>query len=155
MTPLTALATALTYVIVADREVTGPDRALLLTVLGKHVYLNKMSQQHFQKLTADAFEYAREKPIAEFLLDIEGVFSPGQAISVYLNLFDAMLVDGTVSEGERQVLKQFRDFFGIEAGVDRAFRQIMMLKNDTSMFLQSDHPCNDPGYNLRVAIVTN
>jgi len=153
MTPLKALATALAYVVVADVEVTGPDRALLLTILGKHVLLNKMSQQYFQTLTHEAFEYARTKPIEDYFKEIDGVLSPGQMLSTYLNLFDAMLVDGTVSDGERQVLKQFRQFFAIEPAIDGAIRQVMMLKNDTSMFLQADHPCNESNFQLRIGVL--
>jgi len=152
MTPLKALATALAYVIVADDEVAAPEKAQMLATLGKHLHMNTMSELHLKELTREAFKYARHHPFDHYLKEIQGLLSPGQETCIYLNLYDAMLVDGTVTSGEREILDRFRGFAGIDEDVDIAIRQVLMVKNDTGMFLQENHPCNEPGYALRVAL---
>lgn len=142
MTPLQALATAQAYVIMADRKAMPEERASLVSLLGKHVSKNDISPAQVQRLTADAFAYVTKYEFADFLLSIESLLSPAQAISMMSNMYEAMIVDGNVVAREKELVEAFYRFFDLDRRVVNAIREILMVKNDTALFIRADHPNN-------------
>lgn len=142
LTPLQALAVAAAYVVMADKKALPEERASLVSLFGKHVSRRELSSTQIQRMTADAFAYVAKYDFEKYLMSIEATLSPGQAISVLANMYETMIVDGHVIAREQELVEQFYRFFDIDRRVVKTMREILMVKNDTSLFLRDDHPNN-------------
>lgn len=142
LTPMQALATATAYIVMADKKAVPEERAGLVSLLGKHVSKREMSSTQIQRLTADAFAYVAKHEYDKFLLSIEDTLTPAQIISVIANMYELMIVDGHVIAGEKELVDEFFRFFDIDRRIVNTVREILMIKNDTTMFLRDDHPNN-------------
>lgn len=151
MTPLEALATGQAYVILADKKTLPEERAGLVALLGKHVSKHEMSPTQIQVLTADAFAYATKNPFEDFLVAIEAVLTPGQIISMFMNMYETMIIDGNVVALEKEYIDKFSRFFNLDRRVVATVREILFLKNDTSLFRRDDHP--NRGSDFRLAFL--
>lgn len=149
-TRLAVLAQSLAYVIDADNQTTFEEKASMVTVLGKHVARGEISQQQLHELANDAFNRAGSQPVEKFLDEAAATLTPAQKLSIIINLYDAMLVDGLVVAGERKIMDQFVVAFDIGRTTMRAIREISMLKNDTGLFVDPGHPFNEPDYHLDI-----
>jgi len=152
-TPLAILAHALAYVIEADNRTTFEEKAKMITVLGKHVARGEMSQKELHQMANDAFERAHQVSVEKFLDNVIDKLTPAQKTSIVINLYDAMLVDGQVVAGERKILEQFIGAFEMDRGTMRAIREVAMLKNDTGLFIDPNHPYNEPSYRLELELI--
>ena len=146
MTPLDALITALAYVMRADSTVSAAEHAQLVALLSKHVDKGELDKADVKKKLDNAFAFVDRMPFDQFMLTIQDIVTPGQALSIYTNLCDAMYVDGSIAQGERQILDAFRKHFEIDVNFGRILQEVLMLRNDTTMFTRMDHPCNEPGW---------
>lgn len=142
LTPIQALATATAYIVMADKKAVPEERAGLVSLLGKHVSKREMSSTQIQRLTADAFAYVAKYEYEKFLLSIEDTLTPAQIIAVMSNMYELMIVDGHVIAREKELVDEFFRFFDIDRRVVNTVREILMIKNDTTMFLREDHPNN-------------
>ncbi len=142
LTPLQALAVAAAYVVMADKKALPEERASLVSLFGKHISRRELSSTQIQRMTADAFAYVAKYPFDKFLLSIEATLSPAQAIAVFMNMYETMIVDGNVVSREKELVEEFYRFFDIDRRVVNTVREIVMVKNDTSLFLRDDHPNN-------------
>jgi len=151
--PLAILACALTYVIEADNRTTFEEKAKMLTVLGKHVGRGEMTETALHQLAADAYEFSLTMEVEHFIDATIETLTPAQKMSIIINLYDAMLVDGMVAAGERRVMDRFISRFEVDRNTIRALREVLMLKNDTGLFKAPDHPYNEPSYSLQLKLV--
>ena len=142
LTPMQALATAMAYIVKADNKAVPEERAGMVSLLGKHVSKREMSSTQIQRLTVDAFAYVAEHEYDKFLLSIEDTLMPAQIISVMANMYELMIVDGHVIAREKELVDEFIRFFDIDRRIVNTVREILMIKNDTTMFLRNDHPNN-------------
>ncbi len=139
LTPMQALATATAYIVMADKKAVPEERAGLVSLLGKHVSKREMSSTQIQRLTADAFAYVAKHEYDKFLLSIEDTLTPAQIILVMANMYELMIVDGHVIAREKELVDEFFRFFDIDRRIVNTVREILMIKNDTTMFLRDDH----------------
>lgn len=151
MTPLQVLATSMAYMIRADHRITVEERAKLVTLMGKHITLGHITDTEIQSLTQDALDRVMTVPIDEFLEEVTGKLSRAQRQAIVINLYDTMLVDGRVVDGEVKILERFERAFGLEYETMRAVRDVVMLKNDTTLFTNPVHPRNESDYVLKIA----
>lgn len=150
LTPIQILAVALAYMTDADKVRDPAERAELLVVFGKMVSRGEMSEDALGALIQFAFDRAETIPIDDFLEDAAHALAPLQKVAIYINALDLMLADGRVVESEQGLLKKIQTAFGIEHDTVRAIREVLFLKNDTSMFLHPEHPRNALGAELHV-----
>lgn len=148
LTPLQALAVASAYVVMADKKALPEERASLVSLLGKHVSRRELSATQIQRLTADAFAYVAKYDFEKFLMSIEAILTPAQAISIVSNMYETMIVDGNVVAREKELVEQFYRFFDIDRRVINTMREMLMVKNDTSLFLREDHPNNSSDFRM-------
>ena len=148
LTPMQALVTAEAYVIMADRKAVPEERASLVSLLGKHVSKRELTPSQVQRLTGDAFAYVERVPFEEFLIELEASLTPVQIYSMMANMYEAMIVDGNVVARERELIDDFARFFGLDRRVVATMREILMVKNDTAVFLRADHPSNDGDFHF-------
>lgn len=147
MQPLDILATAVAYVITADGKTTIEEKAKLVTMLGKHVANNDLSQADLQSMTQSAFSNVQKIPVEKFLT-VTASLSSGQKAVLLLNLYDVAAVDGSISMGEKVVVEAFEEALKIDENSMKTARNIIAYKNDTSVFTNPVHPKNDPSHNF-------
>lgn len=151
LTPIEALVTAEAYVILADKKALPEERATLVSLLGKHVSKRELSEHQVQTLTADAFAFVGKHEFEKFLIAIESSLSPAQILSILANMYETMIIDGNVIAREKELVDDFCKFFDIDRRVINILREILFIKNDTSLFLRVDHPNN--GSDFRFAFL--
>lgn len=142
LSPLQALAVGTAYIVMADKKALPEERASLVSLLGKHVSRRELSSTQIQRLTADAFAYVAKYEFDKFLMSIEATLTPAQIISILSNMYETMIVDGNVVSREKEMVEEFFRFFDIDRRVVNTIREILMIKNDTTLFLRTDHPNN-------------
>ena len=150
---LVMLAQSLAYVIEADNRASVEEKAKMITVLAKHVARGELTQDQMRELTANAFKHAGDISLDMFLGTIVPRATPAQKLSLVVNLYDAMLVDGQVAEGERRIIDKFIAAFDLDRQTIRAVRELMLLKNDTAIFSDPQHPFNEPNFKLELKLV--
>lgn len=148
LTPLFILAVSLAYVIQADETTTVQERAEWVTVFGKLVESGGFSKSRLETMTKKAFAEATDTELSSFLEAATPLLSYSQKLAVLLNLYDSMMVDGVIKEGERVVFTEFQRAFNVDEKTARDIREFLMLKNDISLFTDSSHPFNDDDFSL-------
>lgn len=148
MQPLDILATAIAYVIAADGKATVEEKAVLVSMLGKHVSNGDLSQGDLQNMTQSAFGNVEKIPVEKFLTVVSGSLSQGQKAVLLLNLYDVAAVDGTIALGERKVIEAFEQALGIDDDTMIKARGIIAYKNDTAVFTNPMHPKNEKTHNF-------
>ncbi len=146
LSPLQALAIATAYIVMADKKAMPEERASLVSLLGKHVSRRELSSTQIQKLTADAFAYVAKHEFGKFLTSIEATLSPAQIISILSNMYEMMIVDGSVVAREKELVEEFYRYFDLDRRIVNTIREILMIKNDTTIFLRNDHPNNSSDF---------
>ncbi len=148
LSPLEALVTAEAYVILADKKALPEERAALVALLGKHLNKSELSSAQIQQLTADAFAYVARYEYRDFLASLDGLLSPAQLIAILANMYEAMIVDGQIIARERELIDEFQKFFEIDRRVIATVREVVVIKNDTTLFLRDDHPSNHDQFKM-------
>ncbi len=148
--PLFLLAVSMAYLIEADTRTTFEEKAQMAATLGKHVSSGELSQVELQAVVSDAFDYAEGKNVDAFLTELTNSLTPGQKTAIVINLYDVMLVDGSVAVGEKTVMQKFVNSMGLGRETMRVIREIIMIKNDTTIFTDRSHPLNEPEFILDV-----
>ena len=151
MTPIQMLAIALAYMIETDKVHENEERAALLATFGKMVTRGEMSQPRLSGLIQFAFDYIKEHDIDAFLAEAAPALAPLQRVAIYVNALDMMLMDGKVIEAEQGLLKKIQDAFALAPETVLAIREVLLVKNDTRMFLHPEHPRNSNTAVLRVS----
>ena len=106
--PMSILITALAYMIEADMKTVVEEKAKLVTLFRKHVSRGHMTDGDLQREIDSAFEYIRRNGVDKFLLETTPTLTMAQRIGLVMNLYDAILVDGLVAEGEVSMMRKFR-----------------------------------------------
>jgi uncharacterized tellurite resistance protein B-like protein len=142
LTPMQIFAVSLAYIIDADHLRPSEERAAIIALLGKHVSRGEFTERGLADLAQFAFQKAESQDLQAFLDEAAPKLSPLQMASIYMNVMEAMLVDGAVKESEQAVMKKFQDAFRIDPETVMAIREVIYVKNDTRMFLYPEHPRN-------------
>lgn len=153
MQPIDILATAMAYVSLADGNIGREEKAHLYLTIGKLVGITQMTEEQMKEVVQKAFKYAQTQDYEAFLDIAFDALTAGQANSVLLNMYDLMLCDGSIAAGEKKMIDRWRARFDVDPQIMTAFRQLLIVKNDTRMFMQSEHPCNEAGFSLNVRLV--
>jgi len=148
LTPLKILAISMAYEIQADKRTSPQEKAKLVTLFGKLVEMGTLQEGELHALINWAFEYARKNRLEPFLKQADSILSYTQKMAVLINLYDVMQVDGYIKMGERGLIQAFKQNFGIDARISRGVREFLMLKNDTSIFIDDGHPLNNETFDF-------
>lgn len=150
--PLVYLATALAYMIGVDRDNAIEERAKFLSIFHKHVRRGELTDNSLKALTEGAFARAKAQRLGDFLHEANLSLTHAQKTAVLLNLFDLMVTDGRMTSGESELFDQAMESFGMNKESFRAVREMLILKNDTTVFTNALHPCNESSYQFGVKI---
>jgi len=150
LTPMQIFAVSLAYIIDADRLRPPEEKAKIVALLGKHITRGEFNDHQLAELAKFAFDYAGRTDLQTFLDEASPKLSNLQMASIYMNVMEAMLVDGTVRESEQNVMKLFQDSFHLDPETVLAIREVIYVKNDTRMFLYPEHPRNSSSEYLAI-----
>ena len=142
LTPIQIFAVSLAYIIDADKLRPNEEKAEMVALLGKHVSRGEFTERGMAELAQFAFVRTDKQSLEAFLEETASRLSPLQMASIYMNVMEAMLVDGVVRESEQIVMKKFQDAFHLDPETVLAIREVIFVKNDTRMFLYPEHPRN-------------
>ncbi|MDD2692472.1 MAG: TerB family tellurite resistance protein [Simplicispira sp.] len=154
MTPHLAFATSLIYMMSADGEIDHEEIGHLLSVLGGQDQGNGtvgVGAQN-QALLDNAVKYRRKNPIDTFLQEAAPLLSDAQKMCILVNLIDSSLVDGQPEPEEQALFGKFLQAFGVSEARFRPFFEVIVLKNDRSVFTNQNHPKNDASYQVKISL---
>lgn len=154
MTPHLAFATSLIYMMSADGEIDHEEIGHLLSVLGGEEQSNGtvgVGAQN-QALLDNAVKYRRKNSIDTFLQEAAPLLSDAQKMCILVNLIDSSLVDGQPEPEEQALFGKFLQAFGVSEARFRPFFEVIVLKNDRSVFTNQNHPKNDASYQVKISL---
>lgn len=154
MTPHLAFATSLIYMMSADGEIDHEEIGHLLSVLGGQDQGNGtvgVGAQN-QALLDNAVKYRRKNSIDTFLQEAAPLLSDAQKMCILVNLIDSSLVDGQPEPEEQALFGKFLQAFGVSEARFRPFFEVIVLKNDRSVFTNQNHPKNDASYQVKISL---
>jgi hypothetical protein len=143
MRPIDALAISLAYIVDADEDRRPEEKAMLLSLLGKHLSTGEFKPADLENLSRNAFAFAAKTDLDKFLAEAANIMTRMQMISTYINVFEAMIIDGQVTQAENAILSKFETAFNLDRDTIESVREVMYVKNHTTMFLRPEHPRND------------
>ena len=154
MTPHFAFATSLIYMIGADGKVEHEEVGQLLSVLGGEESGGTIGVgANNQQLLDRAFKYYQKHPdINHFLTEAAPLLTDAQKMCMLTNLLDSSLSDGNAAPQEQELFNKFLQAFDIPEERFKPFFDVIALKNDRSVFTQTDHPNNQPGHTVQLKL---
>ena len=150
--PLLIIAASLAYIMRDDGRIVEEEMAEFMTVFGKHVRRGDLTWDEVSALTKEAIAYTEVNDVDDFLEEISDKLSFAQRLSIIMNMYDAVLVDGRVVESERWIMQKFQNSFNIFEDLMGPLRELLILKNDTSLFTSSANPRNAADYQLKISV---
>lgn len=154
MTPHLAFATSLLYMMSADGEIDSEEVGHLLSVLGGQDQGNGVigvGAQN-QKMLDNAVKYRRKNSLDTFLQEAAPLLTDAQKMCILVNLIDSSLADGTPEQQEQELFGKFLRAFNITEERFKPFFEVIVLKNDRAVFVNQNHPKNQPGYQVKLPV---
>jgi len=153
ITPHFAFVTSLIYMIGADGKVENEEVGQLLAVLGGEDSGGTIGVgAQNQKLLDRAFRYQQNNSADAFLAEVTPILTDAQKMCILANILDSSLSDGTAAPEEQALFNQFLQAFGISDERFKPFFDVMVLKNDRSVFTNMAHPSNQPGHTVQLKL---
>lgn len=153
MTPHFAFACSLLYMMKSDGEMDSEEIGQLLAVLGGEESNGVIGVgANNQKLLDNALKYTRKNSLDKFLSEAAPLLSDAQKMCILVNLVDSSLADGQPEREEQELFAKFLNAFGITEERFKPFFEVIVLKNDRSVFLNQNHPKNSPSYQVKLSV---
>ncbi|MDM8528642.1 TerB family tellurite resistance protein [Anaerolineales bacterium HSG24] len=152
LTPHLAFASSLIYMMASDGEIDNEEVGHLLSVLGGassdggSIGVGAQNKQLLQK----AQQIVRTMPIDQFLQQATPILTPAQKLCILVNLIDSSLADGQAEIEEQQLFHKFLQAFGMSEQEFMPYFQVISLKHDKSVFIDPNHPSNQPGFSVNL-----
>ncbi|MBY0085601.1 TerB family tellurite resistance protein [Brevibacillus sp. M2.1A] len=153
MTPHFGFACSLLYMMKSDGEMDHEEIGQLLAVLGGEESNGVIGVgANNRQLLENAMKYTRKNPIEKFLSEVTPMLTDAQKMCILVNLIDSSLADGQPEREEQELFGKFLTAFGISEDRFRPFFEVIVLKNDRGVFLNQNHPKNQPGYRVTLPV---
>ncbi len=153
MNPHFAFATSLIYMIGADGKVENEEVGQLLAVLGGEESGGTIGVgANNRQLLDRAFKYQQKNSVDKFLSEATPLLTDAQKMCILTNIIDSSLADGEAAPEEQALFSQFLQAFDISEERFKPFFEVIVLKNDRSVFTKTDHPSNQPGHTVQLKL---
>ncbi|NTV66020.1 MAG: TerB family tellurite resistance protein [Oscillochloris sp.] len=153
MTPHLAFAIALMYMMASDGEMDNEEIGALLAVLGGEEQNGVIGVgANNRELLRKAQDYVRRNSIDAFVSEATPLLTDAQRICILINLVDMSFADGTPEREEQEFFAKVQRGFGISDERFRPFFEVIMIKNDRTVFLNQSHPANAPGHTVKLSL---
>ncbi len=149
MTAHKAFAIALLYTMAADGEMDAEEVGHLLAVIGGEKSGGTIGVgANNQALLNASMKYVRSHSHEQFLAEATPVLTTAQRLCILMNLVDSALSDGEAEPEEREFFDKAQKAFGITDEQFRPYFEVIMMKNDRAVFVDKNHPMNQPGFQV-------
>ncbi|MED1797760.1 TerB family tellurite resistance protein [Brevibacillus porteri] len=153
MTPHFGFACSLLYMMKSDGEMDHEEIGQLLAVLGGEESNGVIGVgANNRQLLENAMKYTRNNSIEKFLGEVTPLLTDAQKMCILVNLIDSSLADGQPEREEQALFGKFLTAFGISEDRFRPFFEVIVLKNDRGVFVNQNHPKNQPGYRVTLPV---
>ncbi|MFD1956932.1 TerB family tellurite resistance protein [Paenibacillus thailandensis] len=153
MTPHFAFAASLLYMMQSDGEMDNEEIGQLLAVLGGESRNGVIGVGANNRALLDrALKYVRSNSIDSFLREAAPTLTDAQKMCILVNLVDSSLADGEPERQEQELFAKFMNAFGVSEERFKPFFEVIVLKNDRSVFINQSHPKNQPGYEVSLGL---
>ncbi len=153
MTPHLAFTISLIYMMSADGNIENEEIGQLLSVLGGEESGGVIGVgANNRQLLDRAVKYARNHAPDQFLAEAASMLTDAQKMCILTNMIDSSLSDGQAEMEEQQLFNKFLQAFGISESRFKPFFDVIVLKNDRTVFTNSNHPKNQDGYQVQLVI---
>ncbi|AWX54922.1 MULTISPECIES: TerB family tellurite resistance protein [Brevibacillus] len=153
MTPHFGFACSLLYMMKSDGEMDHEEIGQLLAVLGGEESNGVIGVgANNRQLLDNAMKYTRNNSIEKFLSEVTPLLTDAQKMCILVNLIDSSLADGQPEREEQELFGKFLTAFGISEDRFRPFFEVIVLKNDRGVFVNQNHPKNQPGYRVTLPV---
>ncbi|MFC8686916.1 TerB family tellurite resistance protein [Brevibacillus porteri] len=153
MTPHFGFACSLLYMMKSDGEMDHEEIGQLLAVLGGEESNGVIGVgANNRQLLENAMKYTRNNSIEKFLNEVTPLLTDAQKMCILVNLIDSSLADGQPEREEQELFGKFLTAFGISEDRFRPFFEVIVLKNDRGVFVNQNHPKNQPGYRVTLPV---
>jgi uncharacterized tellurite resistance protein B-like protein len=153
MTPHLAFAISLIYMMSADGVIENEEVGQLLSVLGGEESggVIGVGAQNRQLLDR-AIKYTKNHSPDQFLTEAAPLLSDAQKMCILTNIIDSSLSDGQAASQEQQLFNKFLQAFGVSEDRFKPFFEVIVLKNDRTVFTNAGHPKNQEDYKVKLII---
>ncbi|MFZ9096015.1 MAG: TerB family tellurite resistance protein, partial [bacterium] len=86
----------------------------------------------------------------KFLEEAAPLLTDAQKMCILTNLCDSLLSDGNADQTEQQLFYKFMQGFGVAEERFQPYFEVIVLKNDRTVFTNDSHPKNQPGYEVKL-----
>lgn len=153
ITPHFAFATSLIYMMAADGTIANEEIGQLLSVLGGEESNGVIGVgANNRQLLDRAQKYYKNTPIDTFLSEATPKLTDAQKMCILTNIIDSSLSDGTAAPEEQELFGKFLQAFGVSEERFKPFFDVIVLKNERTVFTKTDHPNNEPGYTVKLKL---
>ncbi|GED60768.1 TerB family tellurite resistance protein [Brevibacillus formosus] len=153
MTPHFGFACSLLYMMKSDGEMDHEEIGQLLAVLGGEESNGVIGVgANNRQLLENAMKYTRNNSIEKFLSEVTPLLTDAQKMCILVNLIDSSLADGQPEREEQELFGKFLTAFNISEDRFRPFFEVIVLKNDRGVFVNQNHPKNQPGYRVTLPV---
>lgn len=143
MTPHLAFAISLVYMIGSDGNIANEEVGQLLAVLGGQEQGGTISVgANNRQLLDRAVKYTRSHSPEQFFAEATPILTDAQKLCILTNVLDSSLADGQAATEEQKLFEKFLQAFGIEETRFKPYFDVLVTKNDRTVFTNSQHPKN-------------
>lgn len=98
-----------------------------------------------------AIKYVKRTPASQFLSDTNGLLSDAQKMTILVNLADSLTSDGDADPSEQRLFEQFMQAWGISEERFRPFFEVIVVKNDRTVFINQNDSRNSSGHRVSLS----
>lgn len=152
MTPQLAFVVSILYMIASDGVIQNEEIGQLLAVLGGEEGADgeMIVGDQNEKLLRSAQAYVEEHSIEDFLKETTPMLQDVQRMAILVTICDSLLSDGKAEAAEQSMFNQFLKSFEISEERFQPFFEVLILKNDRTVFSFKDHPKLREGYQVKL-----
>lgn len=131
ITPYSALAVSMIYVIAADGEINENEIGQLIAILGGE----QPKGINTRDLIKNASKYVNATKVEDFLKDASGKLTGEQKMCILINILDTIFADGNAASEEQELFFKFIEAFGYSENDLKPALEIITLKNNKNVLL--------------------
>ena len=152
MNPQLAFVVSILYMIASDGVIQNEEIGQLLAVLGGEEGPDGQMTvgDKNERLLRSAQAYVEKHDVHQFLEETTPLLNDVQKMSILVNICDSLLSDGKAEAPEQKLFGAFMKSFGISEERFQPFFEVLILKNDRTVFSFSKHPKCREGYKVKL-----
>jgi uncharacterized tellurite resistance protein B-like protein len=137
ITPKKAFVCSMLYVIGADGQIDPHEIANLLSLAGAQNVEGSMHVEGEDKtFLREAIEFVKHTSHELFLdhVEQENILNKQQKLFILANMLDSVLGDGKLAQGEKDMVIEFQERFGISNTDFKPLYEVILFKNTKNLF---------------------